>query len=122
MLDYLFGLVSHDMGIDLGTANTLVFIKGNGIVIREPSVVAMHKKNKKVIAVGGEAKKMLGRAPSTISVIRPLADGVIFDFYATAAMLSHYITLVHTSPGIIPKIPKPRVVVGIPSGVTEVER
>lgn len=122
MFDYLFSLVSHDMGIDLGTANTLVFVKGKGIVIREPSVVAIHKKSKKAIAIGSEAKKMLGRAPATISVIRPLADGVISDFDATAAMLSHYIKLVHETPGIIPKIPKPKVVIGIPSGVTEVER
>jgi len=122
MFDSLFGLFSHDMGIDLGTANTLVLIKEKGIVIREPSVVAMHKKSKKVIAVGMEAKKMLGRAPDTLSIIRPLADGVIADFDATAAMLSHYIKLVHSTPGIIPKIPKPKVVIGIPSGVTEVER
>lgn len=122
MLDYLFGLVSHDMGIDLGTANTLVLIKDKGIVIREPSVVAMHKKSKKVVAIGTEAKKMLGRAPGTLSVIRPLRDGVISDFDATAAMLSHYIREVHQKPGLIPKIPKPKVVIGIPSGVTEVER
>ncbi len=122
MFDYLFGLVSHDMGIDLGTANTLVFIKGKGVMIREPSVVAMHKKSKKVIAVGLEAKKMLGRAPINISVVRPLRDGVISDFDATAAMLSHYIKEVHSTPGVFPKIPKPKVVVGIPSGVTEVER
>lgn len=122
MLDYLFGLFSHDMGIDLGTTNTLVLIKNKGIVIREPSVVAMHKKSKKIIAIGSEAKKMLGRAPATLEVVRPLADGVISDFDATAAMLSHYIKLVHQTPGIIPKIPKPKVVIGIPSGVTEVER
>lgn len=122
MLDSLWGLFSHDMGIDLGTANTLVLVKDRGIVIREPSVVAMHKKSKKVIAVGTEAKKMLGRAPATLSVVRPLADGVIADFDATAAMLSHYIKLVHETPGIVPKIPKPKVVIGIPSGVTEVER
>lgn len=110
------------MGIDLGTANTLVLIKDKGIVIREPSVVAMHKKSKTVVAIGSEAKKMLGRAPSTLSIIRPLQDGVISDFDATAAMLSHYIRQVHRSPGLIPKIPKPKVVIGIPSGVTEVER
>lgn len=122
MLDYLFSLVSHDMGIDLGTANTLILVKEKGIVIREPSVVAIHKKSKKAIAIGLEAKKMLGRAPETISVIRPLQDGVIADFDATSAMLHHYIKLVHESPGLIPKIPKPKVVIGIPSGVTEVER
>lgn len=122
MLDSIFGLVSYDMGIDLGTANTLVLIKDKGIVIREPSVVAMNKKTKQVVAIGSEAKKMLGRAPPTISVVRPLRDGVISDFDATAAMLAHYIKEVHQTPGLIPKIPKPKVVVGIPSGVTEVER
>lgn len=122
MLDYFFSLVSHDMGIDLGTANTLVLIKNKGIVIREPSVVATHKKSKQVVAIGSEAKKMLGRAPTTLSVVRPLRDGVISDFDATAAMLSHYIKLIHQTPGVMPKIPKPKVVIGIPSGVTEVER
>ncbi len=122
MFDALFNLVSYDMGIDLGTANTLVLVKGRGIVIREPSVVALHTKTKKAVAIGSEAKKMLGRAPASITVIRPLADGVIADFDATAAMLSHYIKLVHSVPGIMPKIPKPKVVIGIPSGVTEVER
>lgn len=110
------------MGIDLGTANTLVMVKEKGIIINEPSVVALHRKTKNVLAIGKEAKKMVGKAPETISVIRPLADGVIADFDATAAMLAHYIKLVHETPGIIPKIPKPKVVIGIPSGVTEVER
>lgn len=122
MLDYLFGLLSYDVGIDLGTANTLVHVKGKGIVIREPSVVAMHKKTKRVLAIGEEAKKMLGRNPATIEVIRPLKDGVIADFDATEAMLRHYILRVHETGHAIPRIPKPRVVVGIPSGVTEVER
>ncbi len=122
MLDYLFSLISHDMGIDLGTANTLVMVKGKGIIINEPSVVAIHKKTKQLIDIGTEAKKMTGRAPATISVIRPLRDGVISDFDATAAMLAHYIKLVHQTPGLIPKIPKPKVVIGIPSGVTPVER
>lgn len=122
ILDSIFSLVSHDMGIDLGTANTLVMVKEKGIVINEPSVVALHKKSKQVIEVGSGAKKMLGRAPATIEVIRPLKDGVISDFDATAAMLSHYIKLIHQTPGLIPKIPKPKVVIGIPSGVTEVER
>lgn len=122
MIDYLFSLLSHDMGIDLGTANTLVLVKDKGIVIREPSIVALHKKSKQVIAIGTEAKKMMGRAPATLSVVRPLQDGVISDFDATSLMLSHYIKLVHESPGLIPKIPKPKVVIGIPSGVTEVER
>ena len=122
MLDYIFGLLSYDVGIDLGTANTLVYVKGKGIVIREPSVVARHRKTKQVLAIGEEAKKMLGRTPATIEAIRPLKDGVIADFDATEAMLKHYILKVHESGKIIPRIPKPRVVVGIPSGVTEVER
>jgi len=122
MFDYLFSLISHDMGIDLGTANTLVLVKGKGIVIREPSVVATSKKTKKVVAIGTEAKKMLGRTPANIAAVRPLKDGVISDFDATLAMLSHYIKLVHETPGFIPRIPKPKVVIGIPSGVTEVER
>jgi rod shape-determining protein MreB and related proteins len=122
MFDYFFGLLSHDVGIDLGTANTLVHVKGKGIVIREPSVVARHKKTKQVLAIGEEAKKMLGRTPSTIEAIRPLKDGVIADFDATEAMLKHYILMVHESGKLVPRVPRPRVVVGIPSGVTEVER
>lgn len=124
MLDALFGLFSHDLGIDLGTANTLVHVRGKGIMIREPSVVTRHKKTKQILAVGTEAKKMLGKTPQTIEAIRPLRDGVISDFDATAAMLKHYISYVHESPkrSFLPKIPRPKVVVGIPSGVTEVER
>jgi rod shape-determining protein MreB len=118
----LLGLFSHDVGIDLGTANTLVWIKGKGVVIREPSCVARHKKSKEILAIGSSAKRMMGRVPATIEAIRPLRDGVIADFDATAAMLTHYINKVHESGGIIPKIPRPRVIIGIPSGVTEVER
>jgi rod shape-determining protein MreB len=118
----LFGMFSHDVGIDLGTANTLVWVKGKGIVIREPSVVSRQKKTKEILAIGASAKKMLGKAPQTIDVVRPLKDGVIADFDATAAMLSHYIKKVHESGTLMPKIPRPRVVIGIPSGVTEVER
>jgi rod shape-determining protein MreB len=121
-INRLFGMFSHDVGIDLGTANTLVWVKDKGIVIREPSVVARNRKTKEILAIGGSAKKMLGRAPSTIEIIRPLRDGVIADFDATASMLSYYIKKVHESGRVIPKIPKPRVVIGIPSGVTEVER
>ena len=117
-----WGMFSHDVGIDLGTANTLVYVSGKGIVIREPSVVARHKKTKEILAIGISAKKMIGRTPTGIEAIRPLKDGVIADFDATAAMLSHYIKKVHESGGIIPKIPKPKVVIGIPSGVTEVEK
>lgn len=122
ILNRLFGLFSHDIGIDLGTANTLVFVKGKGIVIREPSAVARHKKTKEILAVGLSAKRMVGRTPASIEAIRPLKDGVISDFDATQAMLSHYIRKVHESGEVIPKIPRPRVVIGIPSGVTEVER
>jgi rod shape-determining protein MreB len=122
MLDYLFGLFSHDLGIDLGTANTLVFVKGKGIAVREPSVVARHKKSKEIIAIGTQAKKMTGKTPAAIETIRPLTDGVIADFDATEAMLTHYIRSVHEGRGILPKLPKPLVVIGIPSGVTEVER
>jgi len=124
MLDWIFALLSHDLGIDLGTANTLVFVKDKGIMIREPSVVARHRKTKRVVAIGREAKRMLGRTPDTIEALRPLKDGVIADFDATAAMLTHYIRLIHQQPKRkgFPSIPKPKVVVGIPSGVTEVER
>ena len=124
MLDFFFGLVSHDLGIDLGTANTLVWVRGKGIMIREPSVVARQRKTKLIVAIGKEAKQMLGKTPGTIEALRPLKDGVIADFDATAAMLSHYIHLVHRQPKnkLLPNIPKPKVVIGIPSGVTEVER
>ncbi len=121
-IDQFLGLFSHDVGIDLGTANTLVYVRGKGIVIREPSAVARHKKTKEILAIGSSAKKMLGRAPATIEAIRPLRDGVIADFDAAAAMLTHYIKKVHESGTAMPKIPRPRIVIGIPSGVTEVER
>lgn len=121
-LNRLFGAFSHDVGIDLGTANTMVWVKGKGIVIREPSAVARHKKTKEILAIGTSAKRMVGRAPSSIDTIRPLRDGVIADFDATAAMLKHYIKRVHESGTVMPKVPRPRVVIGIPSGVTEVER
>lgn len=121
-LNSLFGLFSHDIGIDLGTANTLVWVRGKGIVIREPSAVARHKKTKEILAIGTSAKKMEGRTPATIETIRPLKDGVIADFDATATMLSFYIKKVHESGTVMPEIPRPKVVIGIPSGVTEVER
>lgn len=118
----IFGIFSHDMGIDLGTANTMVWVKGKGIVIREPSVVSRQKKTKEIIAIGTLAKRMLGRAPGTIEIIKPLKGGVIADFDATGAMLSYYIKKVHQTDSVLPKIPRPKVVIGIPSGVTEVER
>jgi rod shape-determining protein MreB and related proteins len=118
----LLGLMSHDIGIDLGTANTLVFVSGKGIAIREPSVVARHKKTKEILAIGTSAKRMLGRTPSLIETIKPLKGGVIADFDAAAAMLTYYIKRVHETGDSINKIPRPKVVIGIPSGVTEVER
>src|SRR3989304_767893 len=122
-INRIFGIFSHDVGIDLGTANTLVWVRGKGIVIREPSVVAMHKKTKKVIAIGTEAKKMIGKTPATIITVRPLRGGVIADFDATLAMISHYIAQVHEVGNTIPAaFSRPRVVIGIPSAVTEVER
>src|SRR5690348_7394958 len=126
MLGSIWSLFSHDIGIDLGTVNTLVAVRGKGIIIREPSVVAIHKKSRQVLAIGTEAKRMLGRTPAVIEAVRPLKDGVISDFDSTEAMLRHFIQKVHQNPNAsllsIPKIPRPRVVIGIPSGVTEVER
>lgn len=122
MINRALGYFSHDIGIDLGTANTLVYVRGKGIVIREPSVVAIHKKTKEVLAVGKEAKRMLGKTPQTIQAIRPLRDGVISDFYVTEKMISYFIKAVHQSPSRFPKIPRPRAVMGVPSGVTSVER
>lgn len=122
MINRILGFFSHDVGIDLGTANTLVHVAGKGIVIREPSVVARHKKTKEILAIGSSAKKMIGRTPNQIEAVRPLKDGVIADFDATAAMLSFYVKKVHESGGVLPKIPRPKIVMGIPSGVTEVER
>src|ERR1035437_9765684 len=123
MFNRLFALFSHDIGIDLGTANTLVYVKGKGIIIREPSVVAIHKKTKKVIAVGIEAKKMVGKTPAAIITVRPLRGGVISDFDATMAMISHYIQQVYEVGSSIPMaFSRPRVVIGIPSSVTEVEK
>ena len=127
MFGKLWQLLSHDIGIDLGTVNTLVLVKGKGIVIREPTVVALHKKTRQVLAIGTEAKRMLGRTPAAIEAVRPLRNGVISDFDTTEAMLRYFIHKVHETPAgskwwALPRIPKPRIVVGIPSGVTEVER
>lgn len=113
------GLFSHDIGIDLGTANTLVLVRGKGIVINEPSVVAVNRRTKRVLAIGAEAKRMVGRTPANIVAVRPLKDGVISDFDVTEQMLKYFIGKVHAQVGVIPR---PRVVVGIPSGVTEVEK
>src|SRR5512146_2132825 len=120
MLDRLLGLFSRDIGIDLGTANTLVHVRDRGIVISEPSVVAIDAKTRRVLAVGAEAKRMVGRTPANIVAMRPLKDGVISDFDVTEQMLHHFIGKVHDQFASL--IPRPRVVVGIPRGVTEVER
>jgi rod shape-determining protein MreB len=122
VVDKVFGLLSHDVGIDLGTANTMVWVRGVGIVIREPSVVARHTQSGAILAIGTEAKRMVGKTPEHIEAIRPLRDGVIADFDAAEAMLSYYVKRVHEGPGFWRRVPRPRVVVGIPSGVTEVER
>lgn len=123
MIDRFFSLFSHDIGIDLGTANTLIWVRGKGIVIREPSVVALHKKTKKAIAIGTEAKRMVGKTPAQIVTIRPLRDGVIADFDATLAMIAHYIAQVHEVGKFFPtQLTRPRVAIGIPSAVTEVQR
>ncbi|MBQ7453506.1 MAG: rod shape-determining protein [Selenomonadaceae bacterium] len=113
-----FGGLSHDMGIDLGTANTLGHVKGRGIVLREPSVVAIKSDTGEVLAVGEEAKQMIGRTPGNIVAIRPLKDGVIADFDVTQAMLRYFIRKAMNSKSFV----RPRVVVGVPSGVTEVEK
>mgnify|MGYP003616323470 FL=1 len=117
MFEFLSSL-SQDMGIDLGTANTLVHVKGKGIVIREPSVVAVQKDTNEVLAIGAEAKRMIGRTPGNIVAIRPLKDGVIADFDITQAMLKFFIKKAIGNKTFV----RPRVVVGVPSGVTAVER
>ena len=119
-LHWLLGLFSLDIGIDLGTANTLVHVKGKGIVLNEPSWVAIEKKSKRVLAIGGEAKEMVGRTPANVAAIRPLRDGVISEFEITEAMLEYFIGKAHEQ-SVVP-VPRPRVVVGIPSGATEVEK
>jgi rod shape-determining protein MreB len=115
----LLGLFARDIGIDLGTANTLVLVRGKGIVINEPSVVAIETRTKTVLAVGAEAKRMVGRTPASIVAVRPLKDGVISDFDVTEQMLHRFIEKVHEN---YPIVPPPRVVIGIPSGVTGVEQ
>jgi len=119
-IDALLGLFSLDIGIDLGTANTLVYVRGKGIVINEPSWVAVSKNHRQVLAIGAEAKEMVGKTPSHIVAIRPLRDGVISEYDVTQAMLEHFIRKAHQQ--IFIPFPRPRVVVGIPSGVTEVEK
>jgi rod shape-determining protein MreB len=120
MLDRLFGRFSRDMGIDLGTSNTLVYVKDKGVVINEPSVVAINSKTDQILAVGDEARKMVGKTPSHIIATRPLVDGVISDFEVTERMMKYFIEKVHRENSTL--LPRPRVVIGIPLGVTEVER
>lgn len=123
MLSSIIGIFSNDIGIDLGTANTLVFVKGKGIVLTEPSIVAKDIKRDKVLAVGQEAKIMMGKTPEYIDVIRPLKDGVIADFEVTQEMLKYFIKKVHKNIPFINWLkPRPRVIVGVPSGITEVEK
>jgi rod shape-determining protein MreB len=119
-INAILGLFSLDIGIDLGTANTLVSVRGKGIVINEPSWVAIEKRSKRVLAIGSEAKEMVGRTPANIVAIRPLRDGVISEFEVTEAMLDYFIKKAHSQ--LLLPIPRPRVVIGIPSGVTEVEK
>jgi rod shape-determining protein MreB len=117
---WIAGRFSHDIGIDLGTANTLVWVKGQGIVIDEPSVVAIDRNTKTILAIGVKAKRMVGRTPANIVAVRPLKDGVISDFDVTERMLQYFIRAVHERLGL--GFPRPRVVIGMPSGVTEVEK
>jgi len=118
IFDFLWGLFSNDIAIDLGTASTLVYVRGKGIVLNEPSVVAVDKGTHHVRSVGEEAKRMLGRTPSNIVAIRPMRDGVIADFEITESMIRHFIRKVHNSR----RMSRPRMIIGIPSGITEVER
>lgn len=118
MFDYIFSFFSNDIGIDLGTANTLVYVKGRGIVLREPSVVAIDKEKRKVLAVGSEAKMMLGRTPANITAVRPLRNGVIADFEVTQEMIKYFIRKVHNRKNLL----HPRIVIGIPARITEVEK
>ena len=116
--DMIFGHFSRDLGIDLGTATTLVFARGEGIILCEPSVVAINKDNNKALAIGNEAKSMLGRTPANIVAVRPMRDGVIADFEITEMMLRHFINKSHNRSAFV----RPRIVIGVPSGITGVEK
>ncbi|HEY3314396.1 MAG TPA: rod shape-determining protein [Bacillota bacterium] len=117
MFGFIYNYFSRDMGIDLGTANTLVYVRGKGVVMQEPSVVALHSETRQVLAVGDEAKKMIGRTPGNIVAIRPMKDGVIADFDVTQTMLRYFINKAQQGRMLV----RPRVVIAVPSGVTEVE-
>ena len=121
LFDWVYGLFSNDLAIDLGTATTLTFVKGKGIVSNEPSVVAVQRAGngvKKVLAVGKEAKEMLGRTPGNIVAVRPMKDGVIADFEVTEAMLRYFINRAHNRKTLV----RPRIIICVPSGITEVEK
>jgi len=118
LFDWLFGMFSNDLAIDLGTANTLIYVKGKGIILSEPSVVAIKKGTNQVLKVGKEAKEMLGRTPGGIVAIRPLKDGVIADFDVTEQMIRAFILKSHNRKALV----RPRVIVGVPSGITQVEK
>jgi rod shape-determining protein MreB len=118
LLDWLFGMFSNDLAIDLGTANTLIYVKGRGIILSEPSVVAIKKGTNQVLKVGKEAKEMLGRTPGSIVAIRPLKDGVIADFDITEQMIRAFIYKTHNRKTLV----RPRIIVGVPSGITQVEK
>lgn len=121
MFNAILGAISNDLAIDLGTANTLVYVKGKGIVLSEPSVVAVRTDNRhrnRVLAVGGEAKRMLGRTPGNIVAIRPMKEGVIADFEVAEAMLRYFIRQVHNRRSLI----RPRIIIAVPSGITQVEK
>ena len=118
MFNFLFSLFSNDMGIDLGTSSVIVYVEGQGIVLREPSVVAIESDSKRVVAIGTEAKRMIGKTPANIVAVRPLRNGVIADFEITEQMIRYFIKKVHKRRSLL----HPRIVIGIPSGITEVER
>jgi rod shape-determining protein MreB len=118
IFDWLFGMFSNDLAIDLGTANTLIYVKGKGIILSEPSVVAIKRGTNQVLKVGKEAKEMLGRTPGSIVAIRPLKDGVIADFDVTEQMIRAFIVKIHNRKTLV----RPRIIVGVPSGITQVEK
>ncbi|HEY4719627.1 MAG TPA: rod shape-determining protein [Candidatus Methylomirabilis sp.] len=118
LLDWIYGMFSNDLAIDLGTANTLIYVQGRGIVLSEPSVVAVKKGTNQVLKVGREAKEMVGRTPASIVAVRPLQDGVIADFDLTEQMIRQFIVRIHNRKALV----RPRIVIGVPSGITQVEK
>jgi rod shape-determining protein MreB and related proteins len=118
MFEFFLNVIGRDMGIDLGTANTLVYVKSKGIVLEEPSIVAIEKNKKRILAVGKEAKRMVGRTPANIVAVRPLKDGVIADFDTTEKMLRYFVQKVHKNVAFA----RPRIVICVPSGITPVEK